>query len=1108
MTYYPAQFIRIQRSFVIGSLLLWFAAEAGTLLVYNNNDTGAGSLRYAVQNNAAQGGGNTIVFSNTVTGAISLASGELLITNNVTIAGPGAHVLALSAGVNSRIFHITNCTAAISGLSLTNGKATAFSGGGAVYLNSGALTLSGCILSKNIAVSSGLGLGGGIYATTSSLVLSNCTVGANSASQGAGLEFDNGGTLRVINCGFFANNSSGSGAGMYLSGGGSASLTNVSFFQNTAPGLGDTGGAIYNGATLTLCSCTISGNLAGSFGGGIENLGTATIFNTIVAGNAAQTADFDCGGTFISRGFNLIGQADTSSGWGALGDQIGTRVSPINPSLGPLQDNGGPTLTMAPLPGSPAIDQGNSFGLTFDQRGRTRPWTNNPALPFLGDGADIGAVELAPLIVGSTSDSGAGSLRQAILDASPVASDSIIFSPGVAGTIALSSGQLAIGKGLSITGPGAPGITVSGNNASRVFDITGGSVSISDLTIANGNAGSPGGGGIFVEYGGALSLSNSTVAFNTTSDSGGGLANNGIATVINCTFYGNQAGSGGGLYNFAPTDSTGQLNLFNSTVVSNISVGAGGQGGGFLNYTAAFRHSVATIRSSIIADNVAGPAEPNQPDVIGAFISQGYNLIGNTNGSSGFTNTADRAGLDPMLGPLANNGGPTPTLLLLPSSPAINQGNSFGLTTDQRGRPRPFIVPSIPNAPGGDGSDVGAVELGLFIVNNTNDNGSGSLRQAILDASPVVGDLIGFGSNVIGTIILTNGQLAISKGLSITGPGAPGITVSGNNASRVFDITGGPVYLFNLTIANGNAGSPGGGGIFSETASSLVLSNCTLSGNVTSDSGGGIANNGSVWAYNCTFSGNQGRNGGGIYTYAGPVVLRHCTVVSNTATGRSDSAGGGIFNYSPVAGTSNNLSGTLIAGNTAATHDDVIGVFTSAGYNLIGKIDYSTPASGGAAFVSTSGLTNNVNQDLVGSLAAPTNAMVGPLRDNGGQTFTHGLLPGSPAIDNGISDGLLTDQRGAPRPFPFYSLTSAPGDGSDIGAFELGRPLLKITLLAPNAVVSWPACYGDFALEAAPALAPPNQWNAVSNLPAIVGAQFDVTNSVATGNQFFRLRGN
>ena len=140
--------------------------------------------------------------------------------------------------------------------------------------------------------------------------------------------------------------------------------------------------------------------------------------------------------------------------------------------------------------------------------------------------------------------------------------------------------------------------------------------------------------------------------------------------------------------------------------------------------------------------------------------------------------------LIPLLGALANNGGPTQTMALLPSSPAINAGDSTRApATDQRGLTR-F-----------GNTDIGAFEYQFKVV-NTSDSGTGSLRQAIANAnSTATADTIVFTSlfNSAQTITLTSGQLTLtdSATTTISGPGANLLTVSGNNASRVFDIGSG-----------------------------------------------------------------------------------------------------------------------------------------------------------------------------------------------------------------------------------------------------------------------------------------------------------------------------
>ena len=131
------------------------------------------------------------------------------------------------------------------------------------------------------------------------------------------------------------------------------------------------------------------------------------------------------------------------------------------------------------------------------------------------------------------------------------------------------------------------------------------------------------------------------------------------------------------------------------------------------------------------------------------------------------------------------------------------------------------------------------------------------------------------------------------------------------------------------------------------------------------------------------------------------------------------------------------------------------------------------------------------------------------MQDNGGPTFTHALRSNSPAIDQGISNGLLTDQRGALRPFDFASVTNAGGgDGSDIGAFEWGSPQLNIQKAGPGAVLSWPWNYGGFTLQTTTNLAASNTWTNAAGVPVVVGGQFQQTNSPISGNRFFRVKGN
>src|SRR5262249_40370745 len=146
----------VASTFTVLSLL--FLARPGAaidLLVYNNSEANvAGSLRHAIQDNLALGGGNTIIFSNAVTGTITLAS-ELVISTNVTIVGPGPEVLTISGNNATRVFNVSGGSVTISGLTIANGQI--FTGSGAGINNLGNLSVSNCLFQSNSITSIGGG---------------------------------------------------------------------------------------------------------------------------------------------------------------------------------------------------------------------------------------------------------------------------------------------------------------------------------------------------------------------------------------------------------------------------------------------------------------------------------------------------------------------------------------------------------------------------------------------------------------------------------------------------------------------------------------------------------------------------------------------------------------------------------------------------------------------------------------------------------------------------------------------------------------------------------------------------------------------------------------
>ena len=235
------------------------------------------------------------------------------------------------------------------------------------------------------------GAGGGIFTQIGTVNVTNSTITGNSAVNGGGI-FNGGGTVTITNTSIFGNSSADGGA-MYI-GSGFVRITNSTFSGNSASSTG--GGIHIDSGAVTITNSTISSNGAGA-GGGFHNTdATVNASSTIIALNIATTGP-DIFGAVVSQGFNLIGNESDATITARRSDQIGTAGSPIDPLLGPLQDNGGPTFTHALLLGSPAIDQGTGNDLTTDQRGVGFPRTFDVRRirnARGGDGTDVGAFEL------------------------------------------------------------------------------------------------------------------------------------------------------------------------------------------------------------------------------------------------------------------------------------------------------------------------------------------------------------------------------------------------------------------------------------------------------------------------------------------------------------------------------------------------------------------------------------------------------------------------------------------------------------------------------------------------------------------------------------------
>ena len=304
-------------------------------------------------------------------------------------------------------------------------------------------------------------------------------------------------------------------------------------------------------------------------------------------------------------------------------------------------------------------------------------------------------------IVTTLADSGAGSLRQAIIDANATLDDdTITFS--VSGTIGLASilpNLVTAASAGTLTINGAGAITVTRSSGTfRIFIVdAGANVTLNGLSITNGNAGFGGGGGIAIVNGGTLMVTNSTLSGNTASG-GGGIVNGGTMTVTNSTLNGNSAnGNGGGIVNF------GTLTMTNSTLSGNT---AGNGGGGIFNFA-----GTLTVTNSTLSGNTAGNGGGGGIRTFSGTANLNNTIVANSVGGdcniAGGTVNAENSLIEDNLtcvnGTNTNNLTGDPNLVALTGSPAyfpLNVGSSAidtgndalaiaaGITLDQAGNPR------------------------------------------------------------------------------------------------------------------------------------------------------------------------------------------------------------------------------------------------------------------------------------------------------------------------------------------------------------------------------------------------------------------------------------
>jgi hypothetical protein len=642
------------------------AVELQNFVVLNDNDSGTGSFRQAILDANTYGGFDSISFDPTFFSTprtIKLTGGELAISDTVLIVGPGAAQATINGNNLSRVFNTKTAAAGalinISGLTITGGMAD-ISGGGGLYVSDEAVTLTNCVITANTGHPGGVFVGsgsltatdctfsnnssgtsstaGGIDAFGSSAKVSlfRCTVSGNSgASGGGGIHARN--YLLLDGC-TISSNVATSGGGLYLSNESvtnSLIIRNTTFSGNTAAAHGG-GIALYDfSGTLLIQNSTFTLNKA-DVGGAIGEYSETppagiTIESSILFGDSANTSGPELFGGDYTVNTSLLASKSGSTSF--TGDAFTNGHIGVNPLLGPLANNGGPTQTHAIMAGSPAIDNGSNPGsLTTDQRGTGYPRVLNTV-------PDIGAVEAADLVVRNTNDSGKDSLRQRVLDANAIIGtraitfDTTVFAS--AKTITVKS-EIAIFEAMTITGPSVQ-VTINGTDtftmtASRIFNTSvapaGAMILLQNLALTNGKV--TGNGGAILVQDEFLRLVNCSVTNSTASSSGGAIhvTTGGSLLIEDSTLNGNKSSGGGGAINIG---GAANLVIRESSITANNATNGGGA------ISAVFNGTIL-LENSTLAGNTAafgGAIEHIMGKSTDSLTIRNCTISGNTASQSG-----------------------------------------------------------------------------------------------------------------------------------------------------------------------------------------------------------------------------------------------------------------------------------------------------------------------------------------------------------------------------------------------------------------------------------------------------------------------------------------
>ncbi len=916
-------------------------------------------------------------------GTITLAGTALpAFTANVDVDGLGANELTVSGNNQSWMFSLdTNVTVAISGLSLIDGIGTY---GGAIY-SQGTLTVTDCNFTDNSASQ----IGGALYNKFNVMTLVGDTFSDNSAIWSGAVDNFAGGTVVVTNDTFVGNSS-------------------------------QDGGAIKNeSGTVEVTDSTFSGNTvtSGGPGGAIDNDSTLILGNSIVAGNTASIGPDISGSINTDNGYNLIGKTDGSSG-SVASDLKGTIASPLNPLLASLGNYGGPTQTMALLPGSPAIDAGSNAlipgGVTSDQRGAMR--IDNGTV-------DIGAYEVQTLSWDPNQSNGTNLGGSGTWDTSSNdwfngtsdvawsnAYDPVAVFAGSAGTVTLGTGITASSLNFNTSG-----YTVTGNTLTLAVS---GTVSVApgdSDTISSVVAGST---GLTLTGGGTLTLSGSNTYTGGTTLSQGTLvhASNNATGAVTAPITIGDANTGSA--NTTLEFTAGLINNAGGTTYKPITVNnVGGtttfvfdQGGAFADI------NIATSKAITLTTDASGGQDGMMGTISGTGAGAGNTTVTFSDSGGGIlAYTAGYSGSDIVQNSFAGNVVIAAGNVQLQNLTYINSA---------------YVNGDIPNT-----SSVtinsGATWLQVWGAQSIDGlNGSGTLD--ISDPATGTSNITVGASGGSGTFSgIINGSASLTK----TGTGTE--TLSGANT-----------YSGGTTI---NAGTlqVGNGGTTGSLGSGAVTDNATLFYDFSSSISLAHAIGGSGTL-------EVTSTGGSIAQSAAITVA---TVASSSSTGTTlTNAGNTISSFSAANSTSGNISltndpATLTITGITQSGSGTVTVTNSGGIDVTG-----TGISAQAGAISLTDTTGTITFDATASngaggitVSADVNVTLGngSLTSTGNVTLTATTGAISESGSSIISGALLTTQAASGTTLGnSNTVTSFHASDSTSGAISLTNTASTLTVTA------------------------------------------------------------